>query len=141
MGVALDRLDPEPFDSPWRFDIMRLINVNQSRRSALSKKTAIMVHRLPLAKARINIGQVVGRARVNKEYFILEKDGIPGVDIMDADELEDYLELQDPKVRRQIQKSNEDIRSGRIRPAHELLAEFQKPRRVKGASCARHQKA
>ena len=44
---------------------------------------------------------------------------------MDADELEDYLELQDPKVRRMIKKSNEDIRAGRTRPAEELLAEHQ----------------
>ena len=54
-----------------------------------------MVHRLPLTKARINLGQVVKRAHVNKEYFILEKDGIPVAGILDADELEDYLELQD----------------------------------------------
>ena len=36
-----------------------------------------MVHRLPITKARINLGQVVKRVHVNKEYFILEKDGIP----------------------------------------------------------------
>ena len=36
-----------------------------------------MVHRLPITQARINLGQVVRRAHVNKEYFILEKDGIP----------------------------------------------------------------
>lgn len=85
-----------------------------------------MVHRLPITKARINLGQVVRRAHVNKEYFILEKDGIPVAGIMDADELEDYLELQDPKVRRFIQKSNEDIRRGKTRPAEALLAELQK---------------
>src|SRR2546428_2893007 len=90
--------------------------------------TTPMIHRLPLTKARINLGQVVRRVHVNKEYFILEKDGIPVVGIMDADELEDYLELQDPKVRRLIEKSNADIRAGRTRPAEELLAEFRKER-------------
>ena len=37
-----------------------------------------MVHYLPITKARINLGQVVRRVVRNKEYFILEKDGIPG---------------------------------------------------------------
>ena len=41
-----------------------------------------MVHRLPVTKARVNLGQVVRRVHVNKEYFILEKDGIPVVGIL-----------------------------------------------------------
>ena len=80
-----------------------------------------MVHRLPITKARINLGQVVKRAHVNKEYFILEKDGIPVAGILDAEELEDYLELQDPKARRAIRESNADIAAGRVKPAEDLL--------------------
>jgi hypothetical protein len=37
----------------------------------------------------------------------------------------DYLELNDPKVRREIKKSAEDIGAGRTRPARELLAELR----------------
>src|SRR5216684_2213037 len=85
-----------------------------------------MVHRLPLTKARINLGQVVRRVHLNKEYFILEKDGFPVVGIMDADELEDYLELRDPKMQRIIKQSAADVRAGRTRPASALLAEFRK---------------
>ena len=91
----------------------------------MADNTARKVSYIPITKARINLGSVVRRVRLNKEYFILEKDGIPVAGIMDADELEDYLELQDPKVRRMIKKSNEDIRAGRTRPAEELLAEHQ----------------
>ena len=91
----------------------------------MAKNTARKISYIPITKARINLGSIVRRVRLNKEYFILEKDGIPVAGIMDADELEDYLELQDPKVRRMIQKSNEDIRAGRTRPAEELLAELQ----------------
>ena len=36
----------------------------------------------------------------------------------------DYLKLDDPKARREIKKSNEDIAAGRTRPARELLAEL-----------------
>jgi len=76
-----------------------------------------VVHRIPLTRARINLGQVVRRARVNREYFILEKDGIPVAGIMNVDDLEDYLELQDPGVKKQIEKrisSRRGARSGQI---------------------------
>ena len=88
-------------------------------------KTAVMVHRLPITKARINLGQVVRRVVRNKEYFILEKDGIPVAGIMGADELEDYLELRDPNVQAQIRKSNAEYLAGQSRPAELLLAEIK----------------
>ena len=89
------------------------INANQSKRPT--------VYRLPITKVRVNLGQVVKRAHVNKEYFILEKDGIPVAGILDADELEDYLELRDPEARRAIEASNADTAAGRTRPAQDLL--------------------
>lgn len=96
-----------------------------------------MIHRLPITKARINLGSLAKRAHVNKEYFILEKDGIPVIGIMDAGELEDYLEINDPRTRRQIQRSNEDIRAGRTRKAEDLLADLH---RVKASQSTRHRK-
>ena len=88
-----------------------------------------MVHRLPITTARINLGQLAKRAHINKEYFILEKDGIPVIGIMDADELEDYLELRDPKVKAHIRKSYEEYQSGKGRPVEEILAELQPKRK------------
>ena len=84
-----------------------------------------MVYRLPITRARINLGQLARRAHVNKEYFILEKDGIPVIGIMDADELEDYLEVRDAKVRNFIRKSHQEYLAGKHRPAEELLAELR----------------
>lgn len=100
----------------------------------MRNKAKIRVRSIPITKARINLGSVVKRVHLNKEYFILEKDGIPIAGIMDIDEFEDYLELNDPKVRRDIEKSNEDIRAGRTRPIEELLAEFQPRRKAKSRS-------
>lgn len=91
----------------------------------MKKQRSIMVTSIPLTKARVNLGQVVRRAHVNKEYFILEKDGIPVAGIMDADEFEDYLELQDPKVAAHIRKSYQEYRAGKSRPAEKLLAELR----------------
>lgn len=82
-----------------------------------------MVYRLPLTKARVNLGSVVRRVHLNKEYVILEKDGIPVAGLMDADELEDYLEVRDPKVREHIRKSHKEFLAGKSRPIEEFLAE------------------
>jgi len=94
----------------------------------MEKKATFIVHRLPVTKARINLGEVVRRAHVNKEYFILEKGGIPVAGIMDADEFEDYLELQDPKVLAQIRKSTQAYRAGKSRPAEKFLKELRRKR-------------
>ena len=84
-----------------------------------------VVSTIPITKARTNLGALAKRVHLNKEYFILEKDGIPIVGIMDADELEDYLELQDPKVKRDIAKSTQEFREGKGRPARDFLAELR----------------
>ena len=91
-----------------------------------------MVNRIPITEARVNLGAVVKRVHLNGEYFILEKDGIPIAGIMGADELEDYLELQDPNVREHIRKSHEDFVAGKSRPAEQLLDEIKrmKPKKL-----------
>jgi antitoxin (DNA-binding transcriptional repressor) of toxin-antitoxin stability system len=53
------------------------------------KSRTATVNRIPITEARINLGADVKRVRLNGEYFILEKDGIPIVDIMGADEFGD----------------------------------------------------
>ena len=86
-----------------------------------------VVHRIPLTKARINLGQVVRRAHVNREYFILEKDGIPVVGIMHVDDLEDYLEQQDGGLKEQIKTSHQDYLAGKARDVGDFLTELQRP--------------
>ncbi len=83
------------------------------------------VKRLPITQARINLGALVKRVRLNKEYVILEKDGIPVAGLMDIDEFEDYLELRDPKVREHIRKSYQEYLAGKSRPAEEFLKELR----------------
>ena len=102
--------------------------------ASTAKSTPRTVRHLPLTKVRINLGDVIKRVRINKEYVILEKDGIPVAGLMDIDEFEDYLEVQDPKVKRDIAASARDYRAGRSRPASELLAELRDAdRRAKAA--------
>jgi len=86
-----------------------------------------IVHRIPLTKARINLGQVVRRAHINREYFILEKDGIPVAGIMSVEDLEDYLELREPALKKQIRKSSGEYHRGKARDATKFLAELRAP--------------
>lgn len=55
----------------------------------------------------------------DKEYVILEQDGIPIAAFMDVDEFEDYLEIQDSEVKRSIEESREEYLAGKGRPAEE----------------------
>ena len=98
---------------------------------AASTRSSTMVQHLPITQARINLGALVKRVHLNKEYFILEKDGIPVAAIMDVDEFEDYLELQDPRVRAIIKKGHQEYLAGKSRPAEELLRELQQRKRGK----------
>jgi antitoxin (DNA-binding transcriptional repressor) of toxin-antitoxin stability system len=84
------------------------------------------INRLPITKARINLGQIARRAHNGNEYFILEKDGIPVIGIMAADELEDYLELRDAKVKASIAASRKARSAGKTRPATELLGALKR---------------
>jgi len=84
------------------------------------------IKRLPITKARINLGQIARRAHNNNEYFILEKGGIPVIGILSADELEDYLELRNPRVKASIAASRKDRSAGKTRPAGALLTELKR---------------
>jgi antitoxin (DNA-binding transcriptional repressor) of toxin-antitoxin stability system len=90
-----------------------------------------MVNHIPITEARINLGAVVKRAHLKGEYFIFEKDGIPVAGLMGADELEDYLELRDPDVIKQIAESKQDIAAGRVIDGREFLAELKRERALK----------
>ena len=91
----------------------------------MARNVAAMVQHLPLTQARINLGAVVKRVHLNKQYVILEKDGIPVAGVMPIDEFEDYLELQNPKMRAHIRKSNAEYLAGKGRRADEFLAELR----------------
>jgi prevent-host-death family protein len=102
-----------------------------------AKSTARTVRHLPLTKARINLGEVIKRVRIHKEYVILERDGLPVAGLMDIDEFEDYLELQQPNVKRDIAASARDYRASRSRPAGALLAELREADRREKAPLRR----
>jgi antitoxin (DNA-binding transcriptional repressor) of toxin-antitoxin stability system len=88
-----------------------------------------IVNRLPLTKARVNLGQLVRRVHLNREFFILEKGGIPVAGLMHVDDIEDYLEMQSPIAKEQIRKSHAEYERGQARDASDFLAELKAPAR------------
>ena len=86
---------------------------------------AMKVIRMPMTKARINLGALVRGVHVRGDVVVLEKDGIPVAGLVDIDALEDFLEINDPKMQRKIRASMKDYRAGRTRPLTELIAELQ----------------
>ncbi|OFV96351.1 MAG: hypothetical protein A3H28_15120 [Acidobacteria bacterium RIFCSPLOWO2_02_FULL_61_28] len=106
----------------------------------MGKSSAVRVRHLSIAEARANLSKIAKHAHVNGEYFFVGKEGAPVLGIMDAEELEDYLELRDPAVQAKIQISNEDVRAGRTRPASQLLEEARKELRLKSRVRRRQKK-
>jgi hypothetical protein len=74
---------------------------------------------------------------VNREYFILEKDGIPVAGIMNVDDMEDYLELQDESLKEQIKAGHQDYLGGRARDVGDFLKELQRPAKKAKKQAAR----
>lgn len=89
------------------------------------KAVSPMVRHLPLTKFRSQLGNVIQRIHRNKEYVVLERDGMPVAAVMDIDEFEDYLELNDPTVQREIELSRQDYEAGRVVDPEELSTELR----------------
>lgn len=92
----------------------------------LAKNGHPVVHHIPITKARTNLGALVRRVHLNKECFILEKGGIPVAGIIDMDEMEDHLELRNPKLKKQIQEAYAAYRRGDARDADTFLGELRR---------------
>src|SRR6266436_2076066 len=92
------------------------------------------IRTVPISKAKISLNSLVKRVHRDKEYLILKDNGTPLAAVMDIDEFEDYLEVNDPRVRKEIELSNEDFRAGRFRPAEEFLEELRREQRSRAKS-------
>jgi len=93
-----------------------------------------MVRRISLDEARIKLPQLVRRVRRRRQYLIVEQDGVAVAGVMNPEELEDYLELQDAELNRQIETGYAEYQRGKATSARAFLARLpggggQRPRR------------
>ena len=100
----------------------------------LVSKPKQTIRAVQISQAKGSLGSLVKRVHRDKEYVILKDNGTPLAAVMDIDEFEDYLEVNDPRVRREIELSNEDFRAGRFRPAEEFLEELRREQRSRAKS-------
>jgi len=84
-----------------------------------------MVKRIPITKARVNLGEVVRRVHLDKDSFVLEKGGIPVAAILDIDEFEDWLETKDPELNERIRQGYEEYKRGKTVPLDKFLSQIQ----------------
>jgi PHD/YefM family antitoxin component YafN of YafNO toxin-antitoxin module len=90
-----------------------------------STEMATRVVRMPMTKARTQLGALVRDVHVEGTVVVLEKDGIPVAGLLDIDAVEDYLEAQDPGLRRRLRASMKAHRAGRTRPVRDFLGELK----------------
>jgi prevent-host-death family protein len=83
------------------------------------------VRRISATEAKTHFGKLIRRVKLGKEYIIVERDGIPVLGILDADELEDYLDLHDESLKEQIRQGYREYQEGKTRPIEEVLAEVR----------------
>jgi len=83
------------------------------------------VARISATEAKTHFGELIRRVKLGKEYIIVERDGIPVLGILDADELEDYLDLHDETLQEQIRQGYKEYQEGETRPVEEILAEVR----------------
>ena len=89
------------------------------------KQRSITVNRLSATEARTKFGKLFKTVHLNKDYIIVEKNGIPVLGIMDATELEDYLDVRNSSIKKQIRKGYEDYKAGKTRTSDEFFAELR----------------
>jgi len=85
-----------------------------------------MITTIPITKVRTQLGSIIKRVRVNKEQIVIEKDGYPVAAIMDIDEFEDYLDMHNPKIKKEIAESMAEYKAGKYTNTRELLNELKK---------------
>lgn len=82
----------------------------------------LKVTRIPTTYAKTHFGELIRRVQVGKEYIIVEQDGLPVLGILDADELEDYLDLHDETLKTQIRRGYQEYQEGKAHPVEEVLS-------------------
>jgi len=88
-------------------------------------RQAPKVMRVSATEAKTHFGELIRRVKVGKEYIIVERDGLPVLGILDADELEDYLDLHDESLKVQIRQGHREYQAGKTRPVEKVLAEVR----------------
>ena len=84
-----------------------------------------MTKTISLDKATKELPNIVEKLQ-SGDYVIVEKNGKPVAGIVDADDMDDFAELQNKTLKNQIKKGYLKFKRGKARLASSLLAELRR---------------
>lgn len=71
-----------------------------------------MVKTLSLEKAKTDLPNIVEKLQ-SGDFVIVQKNGRPVAGIVDVDDMEDFVELQNPLLKKQITKGYAEFKAGK----------------------------
>jgi antitoxin YefM len=87
-----------------------------------------MARIVPFTEARARLSELLDELEARHEHVVITRNGRPAAVLVPAEEqevLEETLEiLQDEELLRALRESEEDVRSGRLTPLHEVRREL-----------------
>lgn len=89
-------------------------------------KQALQITRIEAAQAKARFTEIIRRVTEGGEYIVIERDGTPLLGILDADELEDYLDLHDEALQEQIRQGYQEYQAGRARPVERIVVQARR---------------
>lgn len=79
-----------------------------------------MVKTLSIQEAKEKLPDIVGKLR-SGDFVVVEKQGKPVAGIVDFKDMEDFLELNNASLQKQIQKGYREFKAGKAIPARAFL--------------------
>lgn len=80
-----------------------------------------MIYSIAATQARTQLGDLLKKVSINKDCFVLEKDGIPIAGLLNIDAFEDFLDSQSDKTKEEIKKSYKEYKKGSSISARSLI--------------------
>ena len=84
-----------------------------------------MVKTLSINDITSNLPDIVERLH-SGDYIVVEKNGRPVAGIIDADDMEDFVELQNSLIKKQISKGYQEFKTGKTVPARSFLQSLKR---------------
>jgi len=79
-----------------------------------------MTNTVSIQDATKNLPDIIEKLR-GDNYFVVQKNGKPVAGIVGVDDMEDFLDLQNAALKKQIKKGYAEFKAGKAKPARLVL--------------------
>lgn len=84
-----------------------------------------MVKTLSLEKAKTELPSIVEKLQ-SGDFVVIQKNGRPVAGIVDVNDMEDFVELQNPLIKKQIAKGHTEFKAGKTMSASLFLKSLKR---------------